>query len=314
MKKQISVIKVMTMAVAMIAAAACSKDEVTLQNDNTMALRIIKVTDQSANEPLAGAVVTASTGGASATTNEKGEATLSVRQADASGVQYTVTKSGYADMVTSSTSISMYKTGSTLSGYVTLKERSGSITPYSGTLEFKLGTQFVKWQFPTNVGADGKYSITDAALPQSVTISVSRELVIGGKTYTTNNYSGNTGTGSPATFNVVYTEQAPATTEPLAVVGFTGTVAPAGSVTITFSRAINDAASNIYAQDGSYSQVTATWDAAKKVATLTPVTPNTWGSAGRTFSVQGTVYDTNGSGYSLYQFFDYYTPQVTVTE
>jgi hypothetical protein len=277
MKKNIlySSAVVALMAASAAVVSSCGKDEVAVDyTDNTVATKIIIVRDAATQDPIAGASVTSSTG-ASATTNDKGEATFQVRSADIAGggIRYTVSKDGYAAMYTNG-DVSLSKTDGKLVGVITLRGLDGSITSYSGTLVFKLDANtYVDYEKSVTV-TNGSYTLTGVPSGgQSVTLPAKIEQ--NNKTYTlSSTYAYTSSDAYPNGQNTtkVYVEQATTTAVPLAVLAFTGSVPRTADITITFNQAIKtestdgSSVTQLYIYSGG--QIYATWNADKTVATF----------------------------------------------
>ncbi|GHT13846.1 hypothetical protein AGMMS4956_10660 [Bacteroidia bacterium] len=282
---------------------SCGKDEVDVSlNDTTVGVRTYQVNDRQGSA-VAGATVTANNG-ATTTTDANGVATLSLPTSG--NFIITISKDGYAAITANYPgSVTLPKMGGKLAGIATYTDQNGNldVVPSGTTLAVVLDGNYVKKNYTTTVGANGKYEFP---LPENCDGYFVSPVTISSDKYAISSiyfYSNSVGTAdAPGTSRSVSLTYIAPPAEPFAIVAFPGTVTATGSVIIKFSSAADDISSyvnNAYNTSTGNISVTSVWSADKKTLTLTP-TGGSWGTAEDRFYISGSAYDKDGvSGVNL---------------
>jgi microcystin-dependent protein len=280
------------MAAIAAAAAGCGKDEVDY----------IVVKNQRSKAPIAGAVLKASNGAASAASGADGVVTLSVRVDD--NLVYTLEAPNFPAKVVPGTSITtggsyfLNELGAKSSGILLYTDASGNTRPAPAGTVLKVNlndNDFVQNLYETTVTADGAYEFT---LPENVNGNIVSPVEIDGMKYSVSRSVGSATilwSVSSEPITAWYFSSAPS---PFALVmEYPARVANNGAIVFQFNKKVDRSAEhhlNFMGRDvinPSYTnarytiggQITVAWSDDDKTLTLTPAT--TWTNAST--SLQG---------------------------
>jgi hypothetical protein len=278
----------LSMAAIAAAAAGCGKDEVVVDyNDNTTRVYTLVVKNQRSQAPIAGAVLKASNGAASAASGADGVVTLSVRAND--NLVYTLEAPNFPAKVLTTNSLTggsyvLNELGAKSSGILLYTDASGNTHPAPAGTVLKVNLSgYVQNLYEATVTADGAYEFT---LPENVSGTIVSPVEIGGVKYGVSG-SVNAGTilqpsvsSEPITAWYISPAQSP-----FALVEYPARVADNQPIVLKWSKDVDweYRGNTIYLYSdnilrSSYTPNGFTIDKSGKTLTLTPTT--TWSDAG----------------------------------